>query len=164
MQQGVKPTDTQVGKNQTQQDMQGAQTGGSKQSDKQVVLNGQTQQGNQQKQIGKTHQGDQLNHTSENQQDQYNTLCRKMKQKRQNFTRATEELNAAAKQLLTKRKQNKEQYNQHTDAQCRNAIPKMMNVEASTRQGVGSVAAYGKAGVGALSRGVTSLFKRKSDA
>ena len=183
-----------VEKNQNQQDMQGAQTGSQKQTDPQqkpqVVQNGQTQQKNQQKVIpqektqkgdqknqtsktqqgskviqqGKTHQGDQSNLTGKNQENQYNTLCKKMKQKRQNFRIATQELNAAAKQLLTKRKHNKEQYFQRTDAKCRDAIPSMMNAGASTRQGVGSVAAYGKAGVGALSRGVTSLFKKKEAA
>ena len=115
-------------------------------------------------QTGQTHQGDQSNLTGKNQENQYGNLCKKMKQKRQNFRIATQELNAAAKQLLTKRKHNKEQYFKQTDAKCRDAIPSMMNAEASTRQGVGSVAAYGKAGVGALSRGVTSLFKKKEAA
>ena len=221
MQQEVKPTDTPVvGKkqNQIQQDMQGAPTVSQKQSDKQVVQKGQTQQGNQPNQTGTTQQGKQQNQTSKTQkiikqaaqgntqqgaimkqheikqqgnqsnltgqtqqgtkmkqqkikqkgdqsnltsEDQYDTLCQKMKQKRQNFRIATQQLNAAANQLLQKRKHDKKQYFQHTDAKCRNAIPKMMNAEASTRQGVGSVAAYGKAGVGAISRGVTSLFKKK---
>ena len=163
MQQVDKPTEPSVvGKN--QQDMQEVQTGGQKKIDQQkpqVMQNGHTQQRVKVMQNGHTQQVKQSNLTSE---DQYDTLCKKMKQKRHNFTRATQELNAAAKQLLTKRKHNKEQYFQRTDAKCRDAIPSMMNAGASTRQGVGSVAAYGKAGVGALSRGVTSLFKKKEAA
>ena len=204
MQQGVKPTETPVvGKNQNQQDIQGAQTGSPKKTDQQkpqvvqntqqknqqkvmqngqkqqgvkvipqgktqqgakVIPQGKTQQGDQPNQTGQTHKGDQSNLTGKNQENQYDTLCQKMKQKRQNFRIATQELNAAAKQLLTKRKHNKEQYFKHTDAKCRDAIPSMMNAEASTRQGVGNVAAFGKAGVGAISRGVTSLFKKKEAA
>ena len=129
-----------------------------------VIPQKKNQHGDQTNQTGQTHKGDQSNLTGKNQENQYDTLCQKMKQRRQNFRIATQELNAAAKQLLTKRKHNKEQYFKHTDAKCRDAIPSMMNAEASTRQGVGSVAAYGKAGVGALSRGVTSLFKKKEPA
>ena len=147
----------------TQQGAKVMQNGHTQQGAK-VIQNGHTQQGSKVIQQGKTHQGDQSNLTGKNQENQYNTLCKKMKQKRQNFRIATQELNAAAKQLLTKRKHNKQQYFKHTDAKCRDAIPSMMNAEASTRQGVGSVAAYGKAGVGALSRGVTSLFKKKEAA
>ena len=113
---------------------------------------------------GKTQQGDQPNQTGQNQKDQYDNLCQKMKQKRQNFKRATEELNAAANQLLKKRKHNKEQYFTRTTQQCRDAIPKMMNAGASTQQGVGEVTAFGKAGVGALSKRVTSLFTKKQAA
>ena len=163
VQKGQQKQGAKVPQGNTQQGNQSNQTGNTQQGAK-VIPQKKNQHGDQTNQTGQTHKGDQSNLTGKNQENQYDTLCQKMKQRRQNFRIATQELNAAAKQLLTKRKHNKEQYFKHTDAKCRDAIPSMMNAEASTRQGVGSVAAYGKAGVGALSRGVTSLFKKKEPA
>ena len=148
-----------------QRNQQVMQNGHTQQVKKQVMQNGHTQQGVKVMQNGHTQQVKQSNLTSE---DQYKNLCKKMKQKRQNFTRATQELNAAANQLLQKRKKNTEQYFQRTDAKCRDAIPSMMNAGASTRQGVGKVAAFGKGlgknaaeGVGKLSRNLGGFFRKK---